>query len=86
VIVSVEVLPDETFELKKLVFWQVDCETGKEGWVVGPVGMNDPFEEALKEEMAVEIKRIRATNEPINPEYQEILSKTRRKMKLQDCY
>ena len=83
-LLSVEVNPDDSYKLKKVIFWEQNQETGKEAWAVMPLGLNPEYEDGMKSDITAEIKRARSTNETQNPEYQRLLRYTRKKWIFQD--
>jgi|GEM_PF-5851322 len=85
-IISLEASPDGSYSLNKVIFWQVDLETGKGAWTVMPLGANPDYEEGMKDEVTAEIQRARAVNEAQNPEYQKLIEEIDKEWILQDEY
>ena len=87
-LVSIEVMPDNSFIYKKIIFWQQDQETGKEAWVIMPLGENPQYEVSMEEEITAQIKAVRSGSPRATvdetKEYQRLLSYTRKKWLLQD--
>lgn len=83
-LVSLEAYSDGTYDLTKVIFSQVDQESGKEAWAVLPLNQNPTYIEAMTEDIIAEIERAKSANETKKPEYQKLLRYTRGKMILQD--
>lgn len=75
---------DGSYEVNKIVFYQLNLETEESHWVVFPKEYYSFRLEVLKEEIAAAIQETKSDpNYPLE-EYHKIISSTRRKMIFQD--